>query len=126
MYIAKSTPLHACMQADMVKTPSGPPLNSPEGADSQGRIDLVISRSDLALAVHHWGLAGEAGEPGFTLSREASVLVEVLAIMDFERQNTVLLPRASRAGALVAQALEAMQASQTQDATRERHAATRV
>lgn len=108
-----------------MKTPLEPPLSSPEGADSPGRSDLVISRSDLAIAVHHWGLAGEAAVPGLTLSREASVLVEVLAIMDFERQDTVLLPRASRPGALVAQALEAMQTPQAQDGFRERAAAPR-
>lgn len=69
---------------------------------------LVISRQELAQAIHHWGGQRQDAVPG-TLTREANILVEVLAIMDFERQETVLLPRHSQPGALVAQALQQSQ-----------------
>lgn len=80
-----------------------------EPGPSEGQ-DLAISRAELAQAIHHWGEAGQGGEPGMKLAREASVLVEVLALMDFEHQTSVLLPRSSRPGQLVLQAIEARQA----------------
>jgi hypothetical protein len=94
--------------------------------------NLVVSRRDLARAIHHWGCAGHGSVSGMTLTREASVLAEVLAIMDFERQDAVLLPRTSRPGALVEQALQSLQtlqtaqdgaASQAEEASREHYAA---
>jgi hypothetical protein len=49
------------------------------------------------------------------LTQEASALVEVLAVMDFERQDSVLLPRSSRPGQLVMQAREARDAQMSRE-----------
>jgi hypothetical protein len=98
------------MQASIQEFPQHPspqpetnaPHESPEGAVP----GLNVSRADLARAIHHWGCSGHGGEPGLKLTREADTLVEVLAIMDFEHQTSVLLPPSSRPGLLVMQALE--------------------
>ncbi len=98
---------------------SGPePANDASHGQGEGQGEgqgLAISRAELAQAIHHWGQAGQEAEPGMKLTQEASALVEVLAVMDFERQDSVLLPRSSRPGQLVMQAMEAREARETQD-----------
>lgn len=63
----------------------------------------IVTREQLVRAVQHWGAVGEDGEPGMRLTRQASALVTVLALMDFEHESEVALPaNGSLAGLLSA------------------------
>jgi hypothetical protein len=107
---------------DSVRPGNATELADPAGAGTPLE-DLVISRHQLAQAIHHWGGQRQDAVRG-TLTREVNILVEVLALMDFERQDTVLLPRDSQPGALVAQALQDA-LSRASDAAHEHCAAAR-
>ncbi len=56
---------------------------------------MTITRAQLAAAIDHWGRHGDGGIPGLRLTRQASQLVTVLALMDFHDQPTAALPAGS-------------------------------
>jgi hypothetical protein len=62
---------------------------------------MKFTRSELASAIHFWGTAGSGGD-ALCLTREASLLVDVLANMDFAREAEVEISDASERGQLMA------------------------
>ena len=66
---------------------------------------MIFTRADIAAAIAYWGVHGTGGEVGLSLPRQASKLVDVLAVMDFERESAVDLPEESERGKLACQAL---------------------
>lgn len=66
---------------------------------------LLLSRQDIAEAVHYWGEHGVGGDE-ISLTRQASKLVDVLATMDHHHETEISIPSNSERGQLVAVFLE--------------------
>lgn len=65
---------------------------------------MLFSRAQVAQAVIYWGEAGDGGGE-IAITRQASRLVDVLAAMDFHREDEVLVGLHTERGRLLAQAL---------------------
>lgn len=94
--------------------PIGPPAPSPT---------RQYKREDIVLAVIHWGRHGCGGEPGLSLTREAGKLTEVLALMDFQKQSSVLVREGGQIDTLVCQAQRSVSAEGADPAGEEPSAA---
>jgi hypothetical protein len=70
---------------------------------------MILTRQQLADAIVYYGRLAGQGD-GITLPREASKLVDVLAMMDFHRETSVELPDDSERGRLALQAQQALRA----------------
>ena len=66
---------------------------------------MNFTRAEIAAAIAYWGVHGTGGEKGLSLPRQASKLVDVLAVMDFERESVVALSEDSERGKLACEAL---------------------
>lgn len=69
---------------------------------------VIYSRDQVASAVHHWGQHGSGRAP-FTLTVEASKLVDILGAMDYERIDQVQVDDETPRGKLLLEATAALQ-----------------
>ena len=67
---------------------------------------MIYSRDQVASAVHHWGQHGSGRAP-FTLTVEASKLIDILGTMDYQHVDTVQVDDATPRGQLLVEATAA-------------------